>query len=174
MAGRPDRDGLCTGLAPVRTTLGFLLGDTSRLMRRRFVQRAREEGLPLNRSEAAVLLYVSHAEGINQATLAAQLDIQPITLARLITRLAAVRLIERRARPGDRRVRTLWLTEESGPMLARIRAITQGVREEALAGFPDERRAAFTEGLLQIWTNLARAQARRCKPGREPLDDAAE
>jgi hypothetical protein len=44
---------------PVDRSLRFLLRNASKLMRRRFVHRAREVGLNLNGSEAVVLVYVS-------------------------------------------------------------------------------------------------------------------
>lgn len=141
--------------APVRRTLGFLLHDTSRMVRRRFVQRARQEGLPLSRSEASVLLHVAHDEGISQVALAAQLDIEPIALVRLLDSLQQASLIERRAHPTDRRVRTVWLTPEAEPVLRRIRAITAAVRQEALAGIPPAQAEALVETLLAIRANLA-------------------
>jgi MarR family transcriptional regulator for hemolysin len=141
---------------PVRRTLGFLLQDTSRLVRRRFVQLARAASLPINRSEASVLLQVDHQQGINQATLAAALDIEPISLVRLLDRLAASGLVERRRLPGDRRVWTIWLTPESQPMLDRIRAITQKVREDAFASFSAVEQAALMDQLVEVRANLLR------------------
>jgi MarR family transcriptional regulator, transcriptional regulator for hemolysin len=142
-----------------RRTLGFLLHDAARLMRRRFVQLAREAALPLNFSEANVLLHVAHEEGINQVTLATHLDIEPIALVRLLDRLQDAGLVERRACPCDRRVRKIWLTGAAAPMLRRIRAITATVREEALAGFTESERAALAEALLRLRVNLATPEA---------------
>ena len=62
----------------LRRSLGFLLQDASRLMRRRFILRAREAGLPLNHSETSVLQHVAHEQGVNQVKLATQLDIEPM------------------------------------------------------------------------------------------------
>ena len=92
---------------PVRRTLGFLLRDTARLMRRRFVQRAREVGLPLNRSEASVLVWVDREPGLSQARLAARLDMEAISLVRLIDSLQEAGLIERRLDSRDRRIRNV-------------------------------------------------------------------
>jgi MarR family transcriptional regulator for hemolysin len=143
----------------VRRTLGFLLHDASRLVRRRFMQLAREAELPLNRSEASVLLHVAHGQGINQATLAAALDIEPISLVRLLDRLQDIGLIERRPHPADRRVWTIWLTEASHPMLERIRSITQAVREEAFSGFSEHACEALIEDLVRLRANLIRPPA---------------
>jgi DNA-binding MarR family transcriptional regulator len=141
--------------APVRRTLGFLLHDTSRMMRRRFVQRAREEGLPLTRSESSVLLHVAHEQGINQATLATRLDIEPIALVRLLDGLQQRSLIERRLHPTDRRVRTVWLKPGAEPVLRHIRAITAAVQHEAVAGLSPVQVEMLTDLLLAIRANLA-------------------
>lgn len=144
---------------PVPRTLGFLLQDTSRLVRRRFVQLARAAALPINRSEASVLLQVDHQQGINQATLAAALDIEPISLVRLLDHLEVLGLVERRRHPGDRRVWTIWLTPTAQPMLERIRAITQKVRDQAFSNVSDIERAALIEQLVQLRANLLRPGA---------------
>lgn len=140
--------------APVRRTLGFLLHDTSRMMRRRFVQRAREEGLPLSRSEASVLLHIAHEQGISQAALATRLDIEPIALVRLLDGLQERSLIERRPHPTDRRVRTVWLTLRAEPVLRHVRAITAAVRREAVAGLLPEQVEMLTDLLVAIRANL--------------------
>ncbi len=136
-----------------RLTLGFLLRDTSRLMRRHFVRRVREQDIALNRSEAVVLAEIARTEGVNQATLAARLDMEPITLVRLIDRLHELGLAERRAQAGDRRVRTLWLTEAARPVVARILAVRKSISQEALADLSPE----AVDGLLRALRSI-RAQ----------------
>jgi len=142
-------------VADERLTLGFLLRDTSRLMRRRFVQRARDAKLEVNRSESAVLAEIARTEGVNQATLAARLDMEPITLVRLIDRLQELGLAERRAQTGDRRVRTLWLTDAGWPVVARIMAIRRRVREEAMADLSPQASAALLDSLRAVRARLA-------------------
>ena len=119
---------------PVRRTLGFLLADTSRLMRRHFVQRSREMGLPLNRSEASVLVHVDREPGLSQAQLAEKMDLEPISLVRLVDSLQEAGLIERRSHAHDRRIRTLWLTKAARPILVQVRAVAEDVRARALVG----------------------------------------
>jgi MarR family transcriptional regulator, transcriptional regulator for hemolysin len=140
---------------PVRRTLGFLMRDAARLMRRRFVQRAREVGLPLNRSEASVLVAVNREPGLSQAQLAARLDMEAISLVRLIDSLQVARLIERRPHSHDRRIRTLWLTEAAQPILAQVRAVAAEVREQAMAGISEARREKLRDLLLTVRTNMA-------------------
>ena len=89
-----------------------------------------------------MLAYIARCEGINQAGLAELLDIEPITLVRLLDRLEAMGLVERRLDPRDRRQRNLYLTEQAWPELERIRALGAEVREEALAGLDADRRAS--------------------------------
>src|SRR5260370_31537783 len=85
-------------------TLGFLLHEVARLLRRRFEQNARGSGL--TRSQWQVLAYLALNEGINQSGLADLLEIEPITLGRIVDKLQILGLIERRPDPSDRRV---WL-----------------------------------------------------------------
>lgn len=140
---------------PVRRTLGFLLRDTSRLMRRRFVQRAREVGLPLNRSEASVLVHVDREPGLSQAQLAEQLDMEAISLVRLIDSLQEAGLIERRPHAHDRRIRTLWLTGAAQPILTQVRSVADEVRAQALGGLPDTEREMLLDLLATVRGNLA-------------------
>ncbi len=79
------------------------------LVKRRFERAARHTGLPITRRQAAVLLYIARKEGVSQAEVATWLDIEPIALVRMLDKLNEEGLVERRAHPTDRRVRTLWL-----------------------------------------------------------------
>src|SRR4051794_5950813 len=113
-------------------TLGFLLHDVARLLRKRFEENAR--GLGLTRAQWQVLAHLAQHEGIHQGALAEILEIEPITLVRILDKLQAGGLIERRAHAKDRRVWLLFLTPKARPVLARIREIGAATRAEALAG----------------------------------------
>ena len=116
---------------------------------------ARKAGLPLNRSEASLLWQVSHAPGIIQAAVAQHLDMETISVARLVDGLERAGLLERRAHAADRRMRTLWLTKAGDAAVARIDSINDIVRAEALAGIPVAQREALLDLLLLVRTNLA-------------------
>ena len=143
-----------SGTPQGRRTLGFLLRETSRLMRRRFMHHARKLGLPLNRSEASLLWQVFHEPGINQARVAVQLDIETISVARLVDGLEQAGLLERRTRATDRRVRSLWLTEAGQAAVACIGAINEEVRAEALADMPEADREVLLDLLVTLRGNL--------------------
>lgn len=138
-------------------TLGFLVHDVARLLRKRLEQRARAAGIGLTRAQWQTLAYLARSEGINQATLAQLLDIEPITLVRLIDRLEGIGLVERRPDPRDRRQRNLFLTEKAWPELARIKALGAEVREEALAGLGQPERERLLGALAQAKGNLQAA-----------------
>lgn len=143
-----------------RRALGVLLRDTSRLIRRRFVQYARERGLPLTRSEAQVLEQVDREQGMSQAQLAEQLDLEAISLVRLIDSLQEAGLIERRPHPHDRRIRTLWLTEAAQPILAQVMAVRAEVRAQAMAGVSDTDQEKLLDLLMTVRGNLAQPERR--------------
>ena len=118
----------------VGRAFGFLVHDVSRLIKRRFERRARQMGLPITHQQAAVMLNIAGNEGVSQAEVAAWLGIEPIALVRMLDKLHEEGLVERRAHPTDRRVRTLWLTPSARPVVAQILAINKAIREEAFAG----------------------------------------
>src|SRR6201997_4992944 len=113
---------------------GFLVHDVSRLIKRRFDRQARQTGLPITRRQAAVVLYIARNEGVSQTEVATWLDLEPIALVRILDKLHEEGLVERRAHPTDRRVRTLWLTPAARPVVAEIVAINKVIRDEAFAG----------------------------------------
>ncbi len=139
-------------MAVMSDTLGFLIGDVSRLMRRRFDERARAIGV--TRAQWNVLTKLSRAEGINQGGLAELLEVEPITLCRMVDRLEEAGLVERRRDPGDRRAWRIFLTDKARPMIDQLRVVADGLFADALAGMGDAERTALFASLTRIHANL--------------------
>ena len=136
-------------------TLGFLLHDTARLLRKRFEQHARGSGL--TRSQWQVLAYLAQNEGINQCGLADLLDVEPITLARLIDKLESLGYIERHPDPSDRRAWLLHLTPSARPKLIQLKKLGDITRAEAQTGLSESERSALLKTLQILKTNLTEA-----------------
>ena len=149
-------------------TLGFILHDVARLLRKRFEQRARSLGL--TRSQWQTLAYLNVNEGIHQSGLAEILEIEAITLVRILDKLEERGLIERRQHPTDRRIWLLFLCEEARPLIKKMQKIGDATRAEALDGLNDEERAFLLESLTRLKTNLLDACTR---PADDPVDHAA-
>src|SRR5947207_13379380 len=147
--GRPER-----GRTEVGRAFGFLVHDVSRLIKRGFERRTRQIGLPITRQQAAVVLNIAGNEGVSQAEVAAWLDIEPIALVRMLDKLHEEGLVERRAHPTDRRIRTLWLTPAARRVVAQILAINKAIREEAFAGMAADARDTLIDILDGIKGNL--------------------
>ncbi|MDP1026142.1 MarR family transcriptional regulator [Sphingomonas sp. KR1UV-12] len=135
--------------------LAFLIGDVSRLMRRRFDERARQVGA--TRQQWRVLLKLARHEGATQGTLAELLEVEPITLCRMVDRLADAGLVERRRDPADRRAWNIFLTERAHPMLDRLRGVADDLFGEVLGGIDAAALAAMKDTLGQLHTNLQAA-----------------
>ena len=133
-------------------SLGFLLADVSRLVRKRFDMRAR--ALDLTRAQWRVLAQLRRREGINQRDLAEILEIENITLTRHIDRLEAKGWVERRRDPADRRAWNLYLNEKVQPVLDRMREFSEITRAEALTGIPQAESEALIDQLLRIKGNM--------------------
>jgi MarR family transcriptional regulator for hemolysin len=132
--------------------IGFALNDAARMLRTLADQRARELGT--TRAQWAVLVKLQRCEGVNQAELADQLDIAPITLARLIDKLTASGLVERRDDAQDRRANRLFLTDKAGPTLEKLGALGEDMMGRALAGIDAEAQASLRQSLERIRKNI--------------------
>lgn len=138
----------------VTRSLGFLLGDVSRLIRLRFDERARD--LDLTRAQWRVLAQLRRREGISQRALADILEIENITLTRHIDRLESKGLVERRADPNDRRVRTLHFKPKTAAILGQMRALSEVTRAEALKGISEHDAERLIDTLIKIKENMVR------------------
>jgi len=138
-------------------SIGFLVNDVQRLLRRNFNRRAQTLGL--SQSQWQVLAHLARREGMNQVTLADILDIQPITLVRQIDRLQEAGLVARRPDPDDRRAVQLYLTPDAQPLLDQMWALAVEARADALAGVSEKDQEALIETLCRIKRNLLAADA---------------
>lgn len=133
-------------------SLGFLLADVSRLVRRRFDSRA--SGLGLTRAQWRVLAQLRRREGINQTALAEIMEIEPISLGRHIDRLVEKDFVERRPDPRDRRAWRLYLKPEVQPVLDRLRGMSNTTRKEALQDISQEDAEHLIDLLIKIKGNM--------------------
>jgi DNA-binding MarR family transcriptional regulator len=133
--------------------LGFMIGDLSRLLRREFDVRASTIGV--TRPQWRMLTTLLRNEGANQGRLAELLDVEPITLCRMVDRLAEAGFVERRPDPCDRRAWRIFLTESSRPILDELRSLAANLFEEALAGLTGRDRDMLASFLDRIHSNLS-------------------
>ena len=134
-------------------SIGFLLSDVSRLLRRSFDERARMIGV--TRTQWRALTTLSRNEGINQGGLADLLEVEPITLCRMVDRLAEAGHVERRRDPADRRAWNIYLTDRSRPLLDQLRGIADDMFADALDGLDTDEQAGLTATLERIRANLS-------------------
>lgn len=134
--------------------LAALLADTARHMRRAFDARARTIGV--TRPQWQVLVVLRRNEGVNQGGLADLLEVEPITVCRMIDRLQEAGLVERRADPADRRSWRLFLTGKAKELVAQFRPLADDMLDEALVGISEDQRRKLAETLETIRQNLSR------------------
>lgn len=134
--------------------IGYLLGDSSRLLRRSFDERARALGV--TRPQWSVLSLLKRFDGSTQVSMADMLDVEPITLGRMIDRLQDAGLVERRADPADRRTWRLHLTPVGLQKIEALRPTALALFEDALAGLDAAQRLELEAMLNVIRGNLTR------------------
>jgi MarR family transcriptional regulator, transcriptional regulator for hemolysin len=136
-------------------TLGFLLHDVARLLKKRLEQRSRGTGL--TRSQWQILAYLAQNEGINQKRLAELLDIEPITVGRIVDKLETLRLVKRSPHPTDRRRWLLHLMPVARSRLQQAGEYGDATRREALAGVSEHDRQHLLKTLQALKQNLTQA-----------------
>jgi DNA-binding MarR family transcriptional regulator len=113
-------------------TLPFEIAETAHAMRKAFDRRA--IGLGVTRAQWKVLFRLTRQPGMRQIELADLLDVEPITLTRIIDRLQEAGLVERTPDPADRRAWRLHVTAKAQPLVEKLRAIADEMTAETFSG----------------------------------------
>ena len=121
-------------------------------------QLARQFGI--SRAQWSVLVRLDRSEGLKQSELAEMLDLQPISLTRLLDRLAENGLIERRDDPNDRRANRLYLTPAARPLLERLEGLGKAMMATVLEGLDTKANERLLGELVLIKDNLRAAISR--------------
>jgi MarR family transcriptional regulator for hemolysin len=137
--------------------VGYLLKDVSRRYVARFERHAEEVSLTL--MQCKVLLHLSRSEGASQVRLCELTDIEPMMMVRILDRMEADKLLERRPDPADRRARRLYLTRKATPILDEIDRIMEVTRNEVFAGVSKADREAFLKVLEHVHQNVCALEA---------------
>ena len=137
---------------PPEQSLGFMIYDVARLMRRDFNRRVQKHGL--TQAQWQVIAYLVHNEGMKQAELASILEVQPISVARLIDRMQAAGWVERRPDPNDRRAVNLHLMPKAKPIVDKLYAEGAIVRGAALEGLSAKEQETLRTCLNRMRQNL--------------------
>jgi DNA-binding MarR family transcriptional regulator len=103
--------------------LAWDIGETAHALRRAFDRRAAELGI--TRAQWRVLAHLDHQPGQRQVDLAERMDIEPISLCRIVDKLEEAKLVERRRDPGDRRAWQLYLRDSAAPLVLKLHALGQ-------------------------------------------------
>jgi len=135
----------------------FILHDVARLVRVEADKRARRHGM--TRAQWGLLMRLARNPGLSQKEIADLLEVEPISVARLVDRMEASGLIERRADADDRRIWRLHLRPAATSMLDMINDELRALAERITGGIAQPTRDAMVAALLQMKTNLGSALA---------------
>jgi DNA-binding MarR family transcriptional regulator len=136
-------------------TLPFEIGETAHALRKAFDRRA--VGLGVTRAQWKVLFRLERQPGLRQIELADMLDIEAITLSRIVDRLEEGGLVERVADPADRRAWRLHVTARAQPLIAKLRRVADDMTSEAFAGIDPKHIEIARQVLGRVRENTAQA-----------------
>lgn len=133
----------------------FALFETQRMLRLYADKQATRYGI--TRAQWAVLVKLERTEGLKQSELAELMEMQPITLTRLVDRLCDNDLIERREDARDRRVNRLYLRPAARPLLAKLGELRADITRAALSNMSVADAQALVQQLEAIKDNIRNA-----------------
>ena len=145
-------------------TIGLLLVDGARLLRLQIDRALEDAGLGLTAGEARTLAYVALYPASRQTALAAQMNVEPMTLVTFLDKLESRGLIAREPDPTDRRAKIVQLAPDAQPTLEQVHGITRKVQEGALQDFCPEEVEMLRNLLRRMPANIAATE-----PGREQV-----
>lgn len=132
--------------------LGLLLHDATRAVRRRFELRTQDWGL--SSAQWRLLVSLKRDGRANQARLAELLEIEPISVSRMVDRMEQTGWVRREPDPADRRARVIVPTDRALKAFETVNGVAGGVYAEALAGLSESEKAALVKALNKIVENL--------------------
>ena len=129
------------------------IGETGHALRRAFDRRA--AALGVTRAQWRVLARLSRYPGLRQVDLAEHLDVEPITLCRIVDRLEEAGLVERQRDPSDRRAWRVLLTEKADPIVDKLRQLAAQLAAEVFAGIDPKEMEVMRGVLARARSNVA-------------------
>ena len=136
-------------------TLPFEISETAHALRKAFDRRA--VGLGVTRAQWKVLFRLTREPGLRQIELADRLDIEPITLTRIIDRLEEAGLVERVSDPTDRRAWRLHVTAKAQPLVVKLKAVADELIADAFAGIDPKEVEITRQVLARVRDNAGRS-----------------
>jgi DNA-binding MarR family transcriptional regulator len=139
--------------------LPFEIAETAHALRKAFDRRA--SALGVTRAQWKVLFRVTRFPGLRQVELADMLDVEPITLCRIVDRLEEAELVERQRDPEDRRAWRLQVTDKAKPLVERLKSLGSELVDEAFAGIDRSELDQVRGVLARVRENVAAVQRGR-------------
>ena len=124
------------------------LVESSRLLRNYIDHRAKSRGS--TRAQWIVLFRLREQEGLSQVDLADVLELQPISLVRLLDRLVEHGLVERRHDPRDRRANRLFLTASGRQLVDDLDSLRDSIASDVLHDVPTDSVRTTLETLREV------------------------
>lgn len=157
---------------PFHRDILFLLHDVARLLHVDTDKRARAHGM--TRAQWGILIWLERQPGISQKELAELLEVEPITVARLIDRLESRGMVERRPDPRDRRIWRLHLLPPAHGVLRDINAQRDEMTRTVSQGIDPETLDMMIETLLRMKATMTQEAMATRRTAAAPETDARE
>jgi DNA-binding MarR family transcriptional regulator len=154
--------------SPVRQ-IGTKLAVVARQQRQLFDERV--EAMGVTRAKYILIATVGRRPGLTQRMIASLLEVTDVTAGRLIDRVTADGLLERRENPQDRRAYCVYLTPAAQPILDKLAKTADAYEKDVFVGFSDADLEQFDSLLDRMQANLMEARRKTTRKA-EPIEAA--
>ena len=137
-------------------SLGYLLSDSARLLKREFEREAK--GYNLTLPQWKVVSTLAERDGMSQTALSALIEVSPMTLSDMLERLESNGLLTREADPADSRAKLVRITPAALALVDEMRLLAARIYDRVLAGVSEADRAALVRSLTRITENLSNCE----------------
>jgi len=143
----------------------ILINDLARGIRTDADRRARCHGL--TRAQWLILARLERTPGMSQRELAELVEVEPITIGRLVDRLETRQLVERRPDPDDRRIWRLHLRPEATPVLAALAVQRAEILAILTSGLAQDTLDRVSDALACMKRNISASRKPASPPHRK-------
>ncbi len=131
-----------------RGHLAFLIHDAAKRLRHEFGRRSAR--FALTPAQARCLVFLAFRPGASVKTLATALEVQSMSLLRVIDELETRQLLRRESDPADRRALKLFLTKAGESLVDRVWKMLDGIIEDACADIGETGRTQLARSLTRL------------------------
>ena len=140
----------------IDSSIGYLVGRTSRAVMKRLSKKFQDAGLDVSYEQWSILVHLYRQDGQTQQALARTAVKDKAAITRLLNVLEKKNIVLRVPDRNDKRSKLIYLTHKAKTLKQDLLGFVEEMLDEAEAGIPDEEMVRCRQTLNKIFANFDR------------------